>query len=98
MACHELDAKGLLQDIDGGSTYNKYMKSLQRSTKLEELINKVKAEIGVFEQLVTILTIASSVSSTTSIITRLGHLHGVINEKRKTLQDMVLKRIKVVLL
>lgn len=97
MACHKLDAKGLLQDIDSGSTYNKYIKDLERSSKLDEEIEKLKAELRVLEQLVTIFTIASSVSSTPSTTTRLGQLHSALNEKKKAMQDKVLMHTHMLL-
>ena len=82
--------KGLLQGVDGGSTYNEYMASRQRNDELEEKIRRVKVQILALEQLVTTFTVTSTVSSTTP---RLVQLHDFVKDRKKALQDMVIKAI-----
>lgn len=60
--------KGLLQGVDGGSTYNEYMVSLERNDELEEKIGRVKAQIQVLEQLVTNLTVTSAGTATPRLV------------------------------
>lgn len=68
------------------------MKSFHREEELAEEVDKVKAEITGLEQLVTIFTITSSVSTNPSVSTRLGQLHIMLARKKEKLQHMVSPR------
>ncbi len=52
-------------------------------------VTRAKAEITGLEQLVTIFTISSSVSTNPSLPSHLGQLHTLPLRKKKELQDMV---------
>lgn len=83
--------KGLLQGVDGGNTYTEYMASRQRNDELEEKISRVKAQIVALEQVVTTLTINST--NPTAMTPRLVQLHDFVKDRRKALEDMVVKSI-----
>lgn len=95
-ACHELDAKGLLQGIEGGKTYEDYLKSFRRCAALEDDVRKSQAEINGLEQLVTIFTITSSISTNPSLLARLGQLQTLLSTKKRKLQDMVTNLISAI--
>lgn len=82
--------RGLLHGVDGGSTYEEYLKSFRREVELADKMDKVKAEITMLEQLVTIFTITCTVSANPSHGIRLGQLRSAIADKKKKLQDMVI--------
>lgn len=88
--------KGLLQGVRGGKAYEEYLKSFRREVELADQIDKVKVEMTMLEQLVTIFTITSTVSANPSHVTRLGQLHSAISEKKEWLQDMVICELKKV--
>ena len=88
-ACHELDAKAVLQGIDGGKTFNDYIKAWERKVELEDGILIAKADLNIMEQLLTVFTIASSVSPNPTVNTRLVDLQNDTAAKRKQLNDMV---------
>lgn len=66
-----------------------YVQNNRREVELAEKMNKVKAEITMLEQLVTVFTITSSVSTNPSHVTRLGQLQSLLSGKKMALQDMV---------
>ena len=76
--------------MDGGRTYNAYLKSWQKKVELEERILKAKIDIRIMEQLLTVFVVASSVSPNPTVVTRLGQLQSDISEKNKELHDMVI--------
>ena len=79
--------KGLLQGVDGGTTYNEYMALRHRNDALEEKIDRAKVQIQQLEQLVTIFTVSTSNPATTA---RLVQLQNFVRDRKKVVQDMVM--------
>lgn len=59
------------------------MAARQRSDELEEKMDHIKAEIHMLEQLVTIFTITSTVSTNPSTTAHLRRLHDCVKAKGK---------------
>ncbi len=85
-ACHELDVRGLLQGVDGGSTYEAYIMSYRREAELAGKCRQVQAAIYTLDQLVTIFTLNTAIAATPY---QLAQLQSATADKRKELQDMV---------
>ena len=88
-ACHELDAKAVLQGLDGGRTYTNYIKAWERKVDVEDGILKLKTDLNVMEQLLTVFIIASTVSPNPTVNTRLPELQSDISTKKRELNDLV---------
>jgi hypothetical protein len=88
-ACHELDARGLLQGVDGGAAYEAYVVSYRREVDLADKCEEVKAELITLQQQATIFTLTTAIAAMPSHLTHLGHLQSAIADKKKELLDMV---------
>lgn len=92
-ACHELDARGLLQG--GSAAYQEYVTSLRREVELAVKCDKVRDQISILDQLVTIFTLTTSIASNPSHVTYLSQLQGAILDNKKELQDMVIEEFSM---
>ena len=84
-ACHELDARGLLQG--GSAAYQDYVTSFWREVELADKCDKLKDQIAILGQLVTFFTLTISSSATSS---NLAQLQKAALDKKKELQEMVI--------
>jgi hypothetical protein len=88
--CHELDARCLLQGVDGGSAYQAYVQSYRREVELAGKCRQAMSAISVMDQIITIFTLTTATATTPSQLAQLGQLQSAVSDKRKELHDMVL--------
>lgn len=79
--------KVLLEDGQGGSTYESYVQSYRKQADLQEKATGLKAGITVLEQLVTLTTITIPAGPTQA--TYLQQLAEAIHEQNQSLTNMV---------
>jgi len=86
--------RGLLQGVDGGDTYEAYVRAYRRENQLADKCTQLQSLISTLEQFITILSFTTSIVANPSHVSSLGQLQAAIADKKKELQDMVIQKKK----